>query len=414
MALTLLGIGSLVLVAHLLTILFRRTRIPDVLVLIGLGIVLGSVSGLVKTSHFGQVGPVLSTVALVVILFEGGTSIDLAVLRRALAPTLRLTLVTAVVTLGVFAAAGHWFLGLGTLQSLLLGAILCGTSSAVVIPLARGLDLAPKATTLLILESALTDVLCIVLSVGLMSAIETGNAAPEAIAGSMLLSLSCAALIGVVGGALWLVILPLVRRLPSTLFASVAFVFILYGAAELLGLSGAIAALAFGVTLANHDAMGIDRLLKRHDPKGLVMLSSDEAKFFGEVVFLMKTAFFVYLGVSFVFDDRMVMVIASAATVAAYAGRWMVTRWTIDRDITVRDAGVIGVMIPKGLAAAVLASVPVQRGLEGAGVIQAATFGVVLSSISITAILVILLERAPLRSVAGRWFHAFGEGGGRS
>jgi len=50
----------------------------------------------------------------------------------------------------------------------------------------------------------------------------------------------------------------------------------------------------------------------------------------------------------------------------------------------------------------------VQKGLEGAATIQTVTFGVVLTSITLTAVLVIGLERAPLRGVAAWWFRAFG------
>jgi hypothetical protein len=101
------------------------------------------------------------------------------------------------------------------------------------------------------------------------------------------------------------------------------------------------------------------------------------------------------------------MTVGAAATVAAYLLRWMAARWTLDRDQPVRDAAVVGVMIPKGLAAAVLASVPMVRGLEGAHTIQSAAFAVVLTSISLTAVLVILLERPPIRGWAAWWFRAF-------
>ena len=66
-------VGILVFVAHFLSQLFRKTNIPDVLMLMLLGILVGPALGLVSPSDFGKVGSVLSTIALVVILFESGT-----------------------------------------------------------------------------------------------------------------------------------------------------------------------------------------------------------------------------------------------------------------------------------------------------------------------------------------------------
>ena len=58
-----------------------------------------------------------------------------------------------------------------------------------------------------------------------------------------------------------------------------------------------------------------------------------------------------------------------------------------------RDASVIAVMIPRGTAAAVLASIPLQLGLEGGELIQSLVYSVVVISILLTALLLLLLER---------------------
>ena len=57
-------VGLLVFLAHAFTALFQRTRVPDVLLLITIGILLGPVLGLVHPGHFGKVGPVFAQVAL--------------------------------------------------------------------------------------------------------------------------------------------------------------------------------------------------------------------------------------------------------------------------------------------------------------------------------------------------------------
>jgi Kef-type K+ transport system membrane component KefB len=82
----------MVFFAHFLSLQFRKTNIPDVLVLMLAGILIGPVLGIVSPEDFGKVGPVIATIALVVILFESGTSLNLGVLGKSLAITVVLTL----------------------------------------------------------------------------------------------------------------------------------------------------------------------------------------------------------------------------------------------------------------------------------------------------------------------------------
>src|SRR5574344_2185769 len=159
-------IGLLVFLAHALDDLFARTRVPDVLLLLGLGLLLGPVSGLVRPEHFGAVGPVFTTLTLVVILFEGGLGLELRTLGRALGGATALTVWNFLLSLAVLAPLARLCLGFGWMQAFTLAAILGGTSSAVVIPLVQRLALGERTRTALALESALSDVLVIVVALG--------------------------------------------------------------------------------------------------------------------------------------------------------------------------------------------------------------------------------------------------------
>jgi Kef-type K+ transport system membrane component KefB len=57
-------VGILVFLAHLFTGIFSRTRIPDVILLMGIGIGLGPVLGVITPANFGEVGPVFTTITL--------------------------------------------------------------------------------------------------------------------------------------------------------------------------------------------------------------------------------------------------------------------------------------------------------------------------------------------------------------
>ena len=75
------SVGLIIFVAHFFTALFERTRIHDVLPLIFIGIIVGPLFNIVSPEDFGYVGPLLSAVALTLMLFEGGSHLTLETLK---------------------------------------------------------------------------------------------------------------------------------------------------------------------------------------------------------------------------------------------------------------------------------------------------------------------------------------------
>jgi len=406
MATLVLGVGVLLFAATLFIALFRRTRIPDVLLLMVLGVVLGPATGLVSQADFGQVGPAMSTIALTVILFESGLSLQLTVLRHALAATIRITLLGFLATAVIAGAFGHLALGLPWTLALALGSILGGTSSAVVIPMVRHLALQRVPSAVLVLESAITDVLVIVVGSAFLSAFVSGNASPVVVVQGVMWSFVSATLIGALSGLLFLFAVNLVRRLPNAMVAVIAFVLVTYGVAEMLGASGAIAALTLGFVLSNRVALGISRL-RPFAHVGELREPRYVGWFLADATFLLKTFFFVYLGISVRFTDWRLGALAVAAVIAVYAARTAVVRLTMPTSTSRWDASVMAVMGPKGLAAAVLAGVPIQMGIVQGEVMQQFTYLVVLTSIVVTSVLVPQLAHGPVGVVAGHVFGAY-------
>jgi len=76
-ALIIVFIGGLIFLAHLFAGIFSRTKIPDVLLLILIGLCLGPLLNIATPKHFGVVGPIFTTVTLVIILFESDVGLRL-------------------------------------------------------------------------------------------------------------------------------------------------------------------------------------------------------------------------------------------------------------------------------------------------------------------------------------------------
>jgi len=388
-------VGILVFLAHLFSSIFSRTRIPDVILLIIIGICVGPLLGLATPAMFGEVGPVFTTVTLIIILFEGGLALKLNMLRTALAGATLLALLSYLLTMFVVGGLALLLTDLDFLQAFILGAIVGSTSEAVVIPLVRQLRVKEETQTLLSVESSINDVLSIVITMALVQAYIAGKFEIFSVSGDLIASFLVALVLGIVGALIWSILLNRIHVIKNAIFTTPAFVFVIYGLTESMGFSGAIAALAFGVTIGNIETIKIPifKTLTVKEPSGL---NETEKVFFSEVAFLLKTFFFIYLGMSLELISSWLIIVALILTFVAFVLRAPAVRISIRQALPAKDISVTAVMVPKGLAAVVLASIPLQQGVTGGETIKNITYGIVLFSIVLTSFLVVIMEKTPL------------------
>jgi len=396
--LTVILIGVIIFCAHLFSAIYSRTKIPDVLFLFLIGLLIGPILGLVQPAHFGAVGRVFTTITLIMILFESGIGISLRGIRQSLKGLLSLTILNFIVSVIVVGGLVFLFTKLGLIQSLMVGAILGGTSSAIVIPIIDQLDMLEDSKRILIFESIINDVLCIVFTFSLLQAYKLGEIKIGLMTLKIIATFIIAAAFGVLGALAWSAILNRIRNLENSTFTTLAFIFIVYGIVELLGFSGAIAALVFGFTISNVSKIKFS-MFRYSNRLETTELDSRERGFFSEISFLLKTFFFIYIGISIQLSGIGLLVFGLLLTIAIYAIRIPVVSLTIPKDTPIKDATLFSVIIPKGLAAAVLASVPLQQGVVGGEVIQNLTYAVVLLSIIMTSVLIFLVDKTKLAEV---------------
>jgi NhaP-type Na+/H+ or K+/H+ antiporter len=135
--------------------------------------------------------------------------------------------------------------------------------------------------------------------------------------------------------------------------------------------------------------------LKRMFKEQPVKLNDTERQLFSEVVFLLKTFFFVYIGISIRLDHFWPILIGFIITLVLFALRIPIVRASVHKEkgeFPTEDKMFMSGIVPKGLAAAVLATIPVQQGLPGGDIIQNIVFAVILFSITFTSIMVPVLE----------------------
>ncbi len=406
-------VGLLIFMAHFFVALFDKIRVPDVLYLILIGLILGPVLRIVHPEDFGKVGHVFTTIALVIILFEGGLDLGISQLRKSWRETVFITILSYFISAGLLSVTIYYLTDLDLHASLFVSAVLAGPAPSVIIPLVKNLRLKDSSKTTLTLESSLGEALCIVVALAALEAYKVDEVRVGRVIGSLIASFLFAVVIGGIGGYVWSILLNKMRQLRNAIITTPSFAFIIYGVADFLGFSGPIAVLTFGIVLGNIKVFNIPWLEQRLTLTPIVH-NETEKLFFGELVFVVKTFFFVFIGLSVEVSNYNAMAFAITLTGVLLFSRFTAVRLGTSKQTPGHDALLMAVLVPKGTAAAVLAGLPLQMGIVGADLIQNLSYGVVTFSILITAGLVYLLERTPLEA-SRRWlFSDFGSSPTRS
>ncbi len=354
-------IGAIIFIGFFSLELFKITKIPDVLILMLLGVLLGPLTGIAKPSFFAPYASYIATLALIIILFEGGLNLNFFKVLTELSKTFLFTLLAFTLTaifVAIFSLVFEWDL----IAGLLLGATLGGSSSAIVLGIVDKLDIKPDTKILLSLESAFTDALCVIIAITIMDVMLSSSVSVFTVSHSILSAFSIAAFIAAVFAFFWVGVLGKFHGKSFGYMLTLAVIFIMYSLVESVKGSGAIAVLTFGLLLGNFSQ--IANLIKL---KGDFTLQPSIKQFQKEVTFFVRTFFFVYLGVIINLSTltTIIIIISAAALVAIAIARIISVKvLTLFDKSLARYAPLIVAIAPRGLAAAVLASMPATLGIN--------------------------------------------------
>lgn len=398
------AIGFLFFLGHALKWFFIKTKIPDLLILMLIGYLAGPVLGYIDPTDFGKIGGVISTLALVVILYEGGLKLDTQDLTSSSLPAAGMSLLGFLFIAGVaffFAfvfAKQEWHI------ALLLGLGMGSTSSAVVIPMVQFLSCSDKTKTILSLESAFTDVLAIVSFLVITDGIVSNQFSLQTLAVGIGPKTVLSIIYGFAFGIFWAVLRKRFPDFTKMVFSSEAYALMSYGLVEMSGHNGAMAVLALGFCLAN---LG---LLPEWSKRFISIntVKRHELSLLGEISFLLKTVFFIYLGILIKFSSLGTVFFALILAILIFVTRYICVNVVMGKTkYSQQDAIVTMAMGPRGLACAVLATIPLSRGIEGGQWLQDTLFAIIPFSIILTALFVLASENPKIRELASRFFAGY-------
>lgn len=355
---------------------FDKTKIPDVLLLLGIGLLLGPVLGFIRPESLGHFTEYFGSLALVIILFEGGMDMDIDRLIKEFGVASFLVVVSYLLAMFGIAAYLHFVHQWEAMQSLLLGAILGCTSAAIVIPIISRMEISEEIKTIISVESALSDVLAVVLTITIVDIITLGTTGIRSPFRSIASSFSTALIGGAVAGILWLKVLNYFKDRKYSYMFTLAAVLIIYGTVSFLGGSGAIAVLVFGIILGNSHSFS--RFLKISDDS---LIESTIKFFHGEMTFFIRTFFFVYMGMIITFRqlDLNFMTTSFSIFLIIIIMRYFSIGLTVHLfKEKKQDRFLIMSMLPRGLASAVLAIMPASLNVRGSENFVDITFAIII------------------------------------
>ena len=400
---TLLSCGLILAIGTLAGLLAQKIRIPDVAVFLVAGIAIGPQAlGLVHIREDSALNQVILLFGASYILFDGGASLRLDILRRVWITIVVIATVGVLITAGIVGLSAHAILGIPLTIALLLGATLASTDPATLLPIFRQVRIRERVAQTVMSESAFNDAMSAIVTFGVL-AVATGTS--EFSLAASLLDLVKQSVVGIVAGiALGYLAALLIAHEKWGFLAEYAPVVTLvavigaYFAATGLQASGFMAVFVFGIVLGNKENFGFQ-------------METGEAQKLAEFVlttaFIMRLFIFILLGtqVDFALVGRywlggvavvtVLMLVARPATVFLCAWPDRRAQWSLAEMLFMcwtRETGVI----PAALAGLLL-------GMKAPG-------AQMITSVTFVAILMTILIQAPTTAWVGRRLGLLQEG----
>ncbi len=377
---TLISLSAVIVLGITAQWLGWRMRLPSILLLLVFGILAGPVLGWIRPNEL--LGPLLYplvSLAVAVILFEGGLSLSLKEFRAIGGIVVRLVTVGMLAGWLIISLAAHWVLGLSWQLATLLGAVLVVTGPTVIAPMLRHVRPTGQSGPILKWEGIVIDPIGAMLAVLVFQAIvlyETEIEPAGAVALSLLTTIAVGAGTGL-AGALGMVLLLRREWVPDFLQNPVALMFVVAvftGANLLQTEAGLLAVTIMGFAMANQRRISIQHIVEFKENLGVMLI----AFIFILLAAHLKPSDLDHVGFStFLFLAILILVARPASVFLS----------TIGTRLSLREKLFLSWMAPRGIVAAAVASIfalrAVDVGLQGADTLVSITFFVIIGTVAV-------------------------------
>ena len=367
-------IGIVILLGFAGEMFFSFTKIPSILFLMLAGLILGPIYHIFNQQLFIDFAPYLSTLVLILIMFSGGLELNFITVFKSSIYSMILILIGLFLSIALVGSFFYIMGGGDVMQSLMIGTIVSCSSSTVIMPLLSSINASAKNKTVIAIESTFNDAFAIIILIVLINFAKNSSADVNYLstAGSLLYSFGISSAIAIAFGIIWFILLKYISKTKYAYSITFGGMLILYLIIHFVKGNGAIAILVFGIVMGNEELL---TKLKVNFYK-MSLKDSSIKQFNYEFSFLIRTLFFVFLGVvvelsriSWVFADRLFIII-----VMIVIGRYVSASLTFylenlkkkkEERLPKREKYFLWSMIGRALATAIMAYMPLNAGISG-------------------------------------------------
>ena len=292
-------LGIVILIGFIGKFFFNKTRIPESVFLMLIGILLGPVFNVVSGKFFIDNASFLISLALVVVLLDSGLTLNISKALKNAPTALIFTILVMLSTVAVVSAVTVLFFDWPLINGIFLGIIGSGTTTITITHLVEKLSVGKNTKTLLVLESIVNDI-TLITAVSILISFVLSDSGKVSIFKVIFNELVISVILGVAFALIWAyVFLRYIHGNKLAYVFTLGIAFIIFDGVEFFGFNGAIAVLIFSLALGNYSAL-VSKL--KAYSKILIPIKADISIVRGintEITFIMRTLFFVFLGVIF-------------------------------------------------------------------------------------------------------------------
>ncbi len=371
-----IAMGLIIVISFLGSTFFRKTRIPNSILLILIGIVLNFWKSPFDVEILRSFAPAFGSFALLLILLEAGLELDLRHFFKTILPASLFGISSYILGVSIITWILNAYFNYSMLNSLLLGLVCVGCSPSILMPILDGMSLEKSQKTFLDLECNVTEVFGLIITLSCIPFLfPVMNGTPVEL--STLLYASAlklfktgiiALIVPVILGMIWSRLLSYAGERPLWPVLTIGITLLLFGATESLGSKGALNVLVFGLVVGNARIIRafFVRLFAKlgfHEKKGN-LLSFFVGEHFAkvhhisrELSFFVRTFFFVYLGaiVDFRKFNIDIIIVSCILTFVPMLSRLVLAlslfRW---KKFNLPSTNLLFFLTPRGLANALI------------------------------------------------------------
>ncbi len=355
----------------------RKVLLPNVIMLIILGIVCGPLLNLFKYDSLIAVVPYIAPLTIAFVSFEAGMGMDVYEVMKESRRAAMISVLGFVLSMITVGSLLRFALGIRWAYALLMASAWSGVNIAIVNAVCKYIKVQEETYATLTIISLADDPIVLVSTLTILNYILLGGMDPREILIALTSNLSVAIFLGAILGIAWLNMLYLFRKGKYTYTFTLAAILFVYSITEILGGTGGIAVFLFGLILGNYKSIvsafrlniSIDEMSK---------LENLIEKFHSELTFMLRSFFFTFIGLIYLFTGVFELFLGLACCVLIHITKFVAARIGTFRSPMTSDLPIMGVIVGQGAASAAMSTLPIAYNLPNATIFTSIALNVIL------------------------------------